>query len=117
MLPSSSGTNGPALCACATKAMLPISSGRTMRAKFSPPLRASSAVAAHILSAHRLATSGAGGVAEKFLKRSTAETGAGGGGGIRTHGGVAPTAVFKTAALNHSATPPLRAEGKEQKAE
>src|SRR6266542_932688 len=31
---------------------------------------------------------------------------AGGGGGIRTHGGVAPTAVFKTAALNHSATPP-----------
>ena len=30
----------------------------------------------------------------------------GGGGGIRTHGGLAPTAVFKTAALNHSATPP-----------
>src|SRR6266513_670760 len=42
---------------------------------------------------------------------------AGGGGGIRTHGGVAPTAVFKTAALNHSATPPQRAEGRRQKAE
>jgi hypothetical protein len=32
----------------------------------------------------------------------------GGRGGIRTHGGVAPTAVFKTAALNHSATLPER---------
>ena len=31
----------------------------------------------------------------------------GGGGRIRTHGRVAPTAVFKTAALNHSATPPF----------
>lgn len=31
---------------------------------------------------------------------------AGGRGGIRTHGGLAPTAVFKTAALNHSATLP-----------
>ena len=30
----------------------------------------------------------------------------GGSGEIRTHGGVAPTAVFKTAALNHSATLP-----------
>ena len=30
----------------------------------------------------------------------------GGGGGIRTHGTVSRTAVFKTAALNHSATPP-----------
>lgn len=30
----------------------------------------------------------------------------GGGGGIRTHGGVAPTSVFKTGALNLSATPP-----------
>src|SRR3954464_12540784 len=30
----------------------------------------------------------------------------GGRGGIRTHGGLAPTAVFKTAALNHSATLP-----------
>jgi hypothetical protein len=32
--------------------------------------------------------------------------GSGGEGGIRTHGGLAPTAVFKTAALNHSATSP-----------
>lgn len=31
---------------------------------------------------------------------------AGGRGGIRTHGGLPPTAVFKTAALNHSATLP-----------
>jgi hypothetical protein len=31
---------------------------------------------------------------------------AGGWGGIRTHGELAPTAVFKTAALNHSATHP-----------
>ena len=30
----------------------------------------------------------------------------GGRGGIRTHGRLAPTAVFKTAALNHSATRP-----------
>src|SRR3954470_20165689 len=30
----------------------------------------------------------------------------GGEGGIRTHGGREPTAVFKTAALNHSATCP-----------
>ena len=30
----------------------------------------------------------------------------GGEGGIRTHGGREPTAVFKTAALNHSATSP-----------
>ena len=30
----------------------------------------------------------------------------GGRGGIRTHGELAPTAVFKTAALNHSATLP-----------
>src|SRR5438128_1892530 len=35
----------------------------------------------------------------------------GGRGGIRTHGRVAPTAVFKTAALNHSATLPGRACG------
>ena len=32
----------------------------------------------------------------------------GGQGGIRTHGELAPTAVFKTAALNHSATCPRR---------
>ena len=30
----------------------------------------------------------------------------GGSGGIRTHGGVPPTLVFKTRALNHSATLP-----------
>ena len=30
----------------------------------------------------------------------------GGWGGIRTHGGLAPTPVFKTGALNHSATHP-----------
>lgn len=30
----------------------------------------------------------------------------GGGRGIRTPGGLAPTTVFKTAALNHSAIPP-----------
>ena len=30
----------------------------------------------------------------------------GGRGGIRTHGGLAPTPVFKTGALNHSATLP-----------
>src|SRR5262245_50149787 len=33
----------------------------------------------------------------------------GGGGRIRTHGTLPRTAVFKTAALNHSATPPERA--------
>ncbi len=33
----------------------------------------------------------------------------GGWGGIRTHGRLAPTAVFKTAALNHSATHPTPA--------
>src|ERR1051325_9078783 len=30
----------------------------------------------------------------------------GGGGGIRTHGSLTTTPVFKTGALNHSATPP-----------
>ena len=34
--------------------------------------------------------------------------GYGGGGGIRTHGRVAPSSVFKTGAFNHSATPPIR---------
>jgi hypothetical protein len=34
------------------------------------------------------------------------ETG-GGGGEIRTHGRVTPTTIFKTVALNRSATPPL----------
>ena len=31
----------------------------------------------------------------------------GGGGEIRTHGRVTPTTIFKTVALNRSATPPL----------
>ena len=35
----------------------------------------------------------------------------GGEGGIRTHGRLSPTAVFKTAALNHSATSPRMKEG------
>ncbi len=30
----------------------------------------------------------------------------GGGGGIRTHGRLSPTSVFKTGAFDHSATPP-----------
>ena len=30
----------------------------------------------------------------------------GGGGGIRTHGGLSPSLVFKTSAFDHSATPP-----------
>src|SRR3954447_13022096 len=34
--------------------------------------------------------------------------GLGGEGGIRTHGRLAPTPVFKTGALNHSATSPER---------
>ena len=37
---------------------------------------------------------------------SALEPGAGGSGEIRTHGWVTPSAVFKTAALNHSATLP-----------
>ena len=34
----------------------------------------------------------------------------GGGGGIRTHGRLSPTSVFKTGAFNHSATPPTTME-------
>ena len=34
----------------------------------------------------------------------------GGGGGIRTHGRLSPTSVFKTGAFNHSATPPTGGE-------
>ena len=37
--------------------------------------------------------------------------GIGGEGGIRTHGTLARTAVFKTAALNHSATSPAGLNG------
>jgi hypothetical protein len=40
------------------------------------------------------------------FKSNPAKRGAGGRGGIRTHGGLAPTPVFKTGALNHSATLP-----------
>src|SRR3954447_1758808 len=49
------------------------------------------------------------GVASAVRERILADSGgqsAGGRGGIRTHGGLAPTAVFKTAALNRSATLP-----------
>jgi hypothetical protein len=42
----------------------------------------------------------------KFQRHPGAQTG--GEGGIRTHGKLAPTAVFKTAALNHSATSPIQ---------
>ncbi len=35
-----------------------------------------------------------------------ADWGIGGGGGIRTPGGLAASVVFKTTAFNHSATPP-----------
>lgn len=38
--------------------------------------------------------------------RAKALTRRGGGGGIRTHGRREPSVVFKTTALNHSATPP-----------
>src|SRR3954466_3798877 len=41
-------------------------------------------------------------------QRMIANKGSGGRGGIRTHEGLAPLAVFKTAALNHSATLPYR---------
>ena len=40
---------------------------------------------------------------EKFLLKSVIENG---GGGIRTHGALADTLVFKARALNHSTTPP-----------
>ena len=47
---------------------------------------------------------------EKFRRQSGHEKlsarASGGGGGIRTHGGLSPTSVFKTGALNRSATPP-----------
>ena len=40
------------------------------------------------------------------LSGNFGKQGTGGRGGIRTHGELPPTAVFKTAALNHSATRP-----------
>ena len=43
-------------------------------------------------------------VAQPFVRSSSC----GGRGGIRTHERLAPLAVFKTAAFNHSATRPLR---------
>ena len=48
-------------------------------------------------------------VVEKLphLLLASSGCGSGGGGEIRTHGRVTPTAVFKTAALNRSATPPI----------
>ena len=46
-------------------------------------------------------------VRDVIFVREPAEIG--GQGGIRTHGELAPTAVFKTAALNHSATCPMPA--------
>ncbi len=40
-----------------------------------------------------------------------------GGGGIRTHGRLAPTTVFKTVPIDHSGTPPVgsEAQGDEQR--
>ena len=42
------------------------------------------------------------------LPLAAADSAGGGGSGIRTHGGVAPTPVFKTGALNRSAIPPAK---------
>ncbi len=51
-----------------------------------------------------------GGLIDGFKRKRAAKARfcllCGGSGEIRTHGGVTPTAVFKTAALNHSATLP-----------
>ena len=43
----------------------------------------------------------------RVIDISAVQKGAGGQGGIRTHGELPPTTVFKTVALNHSATCPL----------
>ena len=43
----------------------------------------------------------------KILNLPIKSAGSGGRGGIRTHGTLAGTPVFKTGALNHSATLPL----------
>jgi hypothetical protein len=53
----------------------------------------------------------------RILRRGRQEKANGGGGGIRTHGTVSRTAVFKTAALNRSATPPWNAEIRKREAE
>ncbi len=50
---------------------------------------------------------GEGAMAETVSEAKGLVRNNGGRGGIRTHGGLAPTAVFKTAALNHSATLPV----------
>ena len=42
-----------------------------------------------------------------WILRDELERCFGGGGEIRTHGRVPPSLVFKTSALNHSATPPV----------
>ncbi len=48
-------------------------------------------------------------VASRLVDKTRRRTAVSGGeGGIRTHGEREPTAVFKTAALNHSATSPTR---------
>ncbi len=45
----------------------------------------------------------------KHTKKATLDGGLnGGGGGIRTHGTLARTTVFKTAPINRSGTPPSR---------
>ena len=43
---------------------------------------------------------------EKYNKKLSEDLLKNGGGGIRTHGTLADTLVFKTRALNHSTTPP-----------
>jgi hypothetical protein len=55
----------------------------------------------------------------RYLSLKVGHIDSGGWGGIRTHGTLARTAVFKTAALNHSATHPRdgRSGGREDKIE
>ena len=48
---------------------------------------------------------------EKFFLSNNLDIATGGRGGIRTHEGLAPLAVFKTAALNRSATLPDACRG------
>ncbi len=45
-------------------------------------------------------------LAKLLVRRHHATRADGGGGGIRTHGQLSPSPVFKTGAFNHSATPP-----------
>ena len=53
----------------------------------------------------------AGGIPRVKRGPADIEEEGGGQGGIRTHGRLTPTAVFKTAALNHSATCPCSSSG------